>query len=260
MAPNGFVLSRRAFLGVAAGTLALPACLTDFNDFTGTSGGPRLRARPAEPLGEMQPGISQLDLGEVRDGFLYVPFGHDLSRPMPLLVLLHGAFDGSSFWTGPRFQIEHLADERGLVILALDSRSASWDVVQHHRFEDDPSFVNRALELTFSRCRIDPMRIGLAGFSDGGTTALSLGLPNGDLFSQLAAFSPGFVASGERIGKPGIFLSHGLRDGVFPVASSRNGIVPKLRNAGYQVEYQEFDGPHEVPVDKLVRVMDRLVG
>jgi len=103
------------------------------------------------------------------------------------------------------------------------------------------------------------MRIGLAGFSDGATTALSLGLANGGLFSQLGAFSPGFVADGKRVGKPRIFVSHGIRDGGFPIASTGRPIVSKLRQAGYQVEFQEFDGPHTVPFDKLVRVMDRLV-
>lgn len=32
-----------------------------------------------------------------------------------------------------------------------------------------------------------------AGFSDGASYALSLGLPNGNLFSHIVAFSPGFM-------------------------------------------------------------------
>ena len=128
-----------------------------------------------------------------------------------------------------------------------------------HEFDADPEFINLALEHAFSLCNVDFTRIGLAGFSDGATTALSLGLPNGGLFSQLGAFSPGFVAEGHRVGKPAIFVSHGIRDGVFPIAGTGRPIVSKLRQAGYQVEFQEFDGPHTVPVDKLVRVMDRLV-
>lgn len=255
MTTEGFVLSRRAFLGAAA-AVALPGCLTDF---TGASGEPRLLSRPIDPLELAPPGISQLKLGAPRDGFLYVPTGHDLTRPMPLLVLLHGFGDGSSFWTRPDFEIERLANERGLLILAPDSRSSSWDVVVQRSFGPDALFIDRALQQTFSRCRVDPVRVALAGFSDGATTALSLGVANGDLFAQLGAFSPGFVAEGKRVGKPRVFVSHGTRDTVFPIASTGRPIVSKLRQSGYQVEFQEFEGQHGVPMDKLVRVMDRLV-
>lgn len=256
MTTEGFWLSRRAFLGAAASVLALPACLTDF---TGSSGDPRLLARPTEPLEPALPGITQLHLGAPRDGFLYVPTGHDLTRPLPLLVLLHGSGDGSAFWTRPEFGIERLADERGLILLAPDSRSVSWDVVLQRSFGADAQFIDRALHQAFGLCLVDPSRVGLAGFSDGATTALSLGLANGDLFSQLGGFSPGFVSEGSRVGKPRIFVSHGTRDTVFPIANTGRPIVSKLRQSGYQVEFQEFDGPHTVPFDKLVRVMDRLV-
>ncbi|MCL4864242.1 MAG: hypothetical protein KJZ47_00020 [Gemmatimonadales bacterium] len=256
MTTEGFVLSRRGFLAAAA-AVTLPACLTDF---TGTSGNSRLLARPTEPLELAPPGISQLNLGETRDGFLYVPTGHDLTRPLPLMVLLHGSGDGSSFWTRPDFAIERLANERGLILLAPDSRNVSWDVVMQHQYGPDPQFIDRALQHAFARCNVDPTRVGMAGFSDGGTTALSLGLSNGDLFSQLGAFSPGFVAEGPRVGKPGIFVSHGTRDVVFPVATTGRAIVTRLRQSGYQVEYQEFEGQHGVPGDKLIRVLDRLVG
>lgn len=256
MDTKGFTLSRRAFLGAAA-AVALPGCLTDF---TTPSGDPLIASRPTQPLTQAPPGISALTLGEARDGFLYVPTDHDLTQPRPLLVLLHGYGDGSVFWTRPEFQIEQLASARGMYLLGLDSRSVSWDVVVQHGFSADPVFIDRALQYTFSRCLVDPTRIGLAGFSDGATTALSLGLRNGDLFSQLAGFSPGFVADGKRVGKPRIFVSHGTRDAVFPIATTGRSIVAKLRQSGYQVEMQEFEGPHAVPQDKLIRVMDRLVG
>ena len=40
---------------------------------------------------------------------------------------------------------------------------------------------------------IDPSRIAMAGFSDGASYSLSVGLANGDLFSAVFGFSPGLA-------------------------------------------------------------------
>jgi phospholipase/carboxylesterase len=72
-------------------------------------------------------------------------------------------------------------------------------------------------------------------------------LVNGDLFTHILAFSPGFVAPGGTTGEPRIFVSHGTRDEVLPIAYCSRRIVPDLRRAGYAVRYDEFEGPHTVP-------------
>ena len=56
--------------------------------------------------------------------------------------------------------------------------------------------INRALEEASARCAIDRNRLAIGGFSDGASYALSLGLANGDVFSFVIAFSPGFIVSG----------------------------------------------------------------
>jgi predicted esterase len=88
--------------------------------------------------------------------------------------------------------------------------------------------------------------MAIAGFSDGASYALSLGLTNGDLFTHVVAFSPGFVATDERRGKPPVFLSHGSADPVLPVGFTRD-IARDLRDAGHGVTYQEFEGGHVLP-------------
>ena len=82
-----------------------------------------------------------------------------------------------------------------------DSRGPPWDVLEGG-YGPDVAFLDRALELTFSRCAIDPARIAAEGFSDGASYALSIGITNGDLFSHVIAFSPGFMAPKEPWGKP----------------------------------------------------------
>ena len=50
-----------------------------------------------------------------------------------------------------------------------------------------------------------------------------------------------------RVGKPKVYVSHGTNDGILPVASGRDIIVPALLNDDYDVTDNEFDGNHEVP-------------
>lgn len=58
------------------------------------------------------------------------------------------------------------------------------------------TFIDSALASVFRRCNVDAGRIIIAGFPDGASFALPLGLVNGDLFRKVVAFSPGFVVLG----------------------------------------------------------------
>jgi phospholipase/carboxylesterase len=130
----------------------------------------------------------------------------------------------------------------------------------HGDEEADIAFLDTALAATFARCRIDPARIAIAGFSDGATAALCWGLVNGALFSAIAAFSPGFVhVAAAPEGRPRIFISHGTRDPVFPVERCGRPIAGTLRTAGYAVDYREFDGGHAVPGGLAVAGLDSLL-
>ena len=132
------------------------------------------------------------------------------------------------------------------VILAPDSRGSTWDVILGG-YGPDVEFIDRALEHVFARVEVDAQRVVLAGFSDGASYVLSLGPGNGDLFTRLVAFSPGFMAPPTRIGRPPICVSHGVRDCVLPIDRCSRRLVPRLRSQGYEVRYEEFDGGHDVP-------------
>ena len=103
------------------------------------------------------------------------------------------------------------------------------------------------LEHAFSRCAVDKTRVAVGGYSDGASYALSLGIANGDLFSHVLAFSPGFLAPPSQRGSPRIFVAHGTRDGWLPIDSCSRRIVPRLERAGYELRYREFEGGHVVP-------------
>ena len=211
-------------------------------------GDARLLARPGQPKDEARPGLYSLILGEERDALLYVPDGYRPEQPAPLVLSLHGAGGDE---TAGLYPLHELADEAGLILLAPASRGRTWDVVLGG-FGPDIDFIDRALNATFDRCAVDPARIGVAGFSDGASYALSLGITNGDLFSQVLPFSPGFAAPAGQRGVPRFFISHGTRDAVLPIDRTSRRVVPQLREAGYEVLYREFDGGHTVP-DEIAR-------
>jgi phospholipase/carboxylesterase len=218
-------MTRRAFLGVAAG---------------GLCGGLAARRSAAEDL---SPGQYPLGLDHERDGLLYLPRGYKAGVPAPLLVLFHGA-GGTAQSTLYAFP---MADEHGVIILAPDSRDQrTWDLVLGS-YGPDADFLARALGQTFGRCSVDRRRLAVGGHSDGASYALSFGIGAGDLFSRILAFSPGVMTPVDARGKPQIFISHGVSDNVMPIDDTSRRFVPRLKSLGYDVTYREYDGRHAVP-------------
>jgi phospholipase/carboxylesterase len=203
----------------------------------------RLRARPAEATGPAKVGLRPLGLSAARDGYRYVPSGYRAERPAPLVILLHGAGEDARDGLA---QLREQADRAGLILLSLASRGPTWDFVMGG-YGPDVAAIDEALLDTFSRYAVDPARVSIGGYSDGASYALTLGIANGDLFTHVLAFSPGFMAPAGRVGSPLIFVSHGTRDRWLPIERCSRRIVPQLERAGYEVTYREFDGPHVVP-------------
>jgi len=213
----------------------------------------KIQARVAMPTVAIEPGEHSLGLGgpllvnrtvSWRDGTLYIPRISRSRTSMPLLVWLHG---GGGRASDIRYMFP-LAEELGVVILTIDARHNTWDGIDSP-FGPDVLFIDAALRHTIERIAIDPQRIGLGGLSDGASYALALGRANGDFFTHLIAVAPGRLDSpAPPTGHPRIFVAHGIRDNVYNVVGSRHFIVPRLKRAGYDVTYLEFDGPHWVPI------------
>lgn len=215
--------------------------------------GPPPSSPPAGPLSH--PGTHPLGLADVRDALLHVPSTVVAGVPAPLVLTLHGAGGDAA---GALALLGAMAEERGMLLLAPASRGTTWDAVRG-TYGTDARLIDRALSDVVSLTAVDPGRIAVAGFSDGATYALGLGLANGTLFRKIVAFSPGFVPPGTpRRGKPPVFISHGKADDVLPIDRTSRVIVPDLRHDGYDVTYREFSGPHTVPPDIAQEAMDWL--
>jgi phospholipase/carboxylesterase len=249
------MINRRDFLRLTAGAASvglLAACDSGREGLKGqqqvesASGRGRLRARAGPPSSNaaVSTGLHPVRLGSTRDGLLYVPAGYGEKALAPLALALHGA--GGSARSGISHFL-HLADEAGLVLLAPESRGRTWDVLVSGYYGPDVEFIDQTLKWALDRLALDTRKLAITGFSDGASYALSLGLTNGDLFTHVMAFSPGFMAPANHRGKPPVFVSHGTHDRVLPIERCSRRIVPQLDRAGYQVRYREFDGAHTVP-------------
>ena len=182
--------------------------------------------------------------------WLYVPA--NVKEPAPLLIALHGA-GGRGART-----LEYMrgsADRSGAILLAPDSSGRTWDVIVGE-LGQDVERIDAQLETVFAAFAIDVDHIAVSGFSDGASYALTLGVANGDLFSHVIAFSPGFLAAPSQTGAPRIFISHGTRDEILPIDRCSRRLAPGLKGAGYDVEYVEFDGGHTVPEEVATAAMD----
>ncbi|MFN8574789.1 MAG: hypothetical protein U0132_22230 [Gemmatimonadaceae bacterium] len=244
----GTPIDRREFIANfgAVATVASVACRSS-SAAPVVPGAEHLTARVSAPTEQAATGLHPLGLGTStsgRDGVLFVPTSYVATQPLPLVVLLHGAGGSSANWFG---SYAARAEAGKFILLAPDSRFTTWDTSLGASFSLDVPFIDLALRETFKKCAVDASKIALAGFSDGASYALSVGLANGDLFDRVIAYSPGYFVDSTRRGKPRLFFSHGTGDSVLPIDRASRTLVPRFRNEGYTVEYVEFAGGHEVP-------------
>ena len=200
----------------------------------------RLSSRPSGvvPPATGSSGLQRIPGSARGPHLLLVPPGPP--RPCPLLVYFHGA--GGRAEQGLPL-LRDVAAERGLLVLLPTSAAATWDLLLG-RVGPDADALDDALGAVFADRPVE--RVAFAGFSDGASYALSLGLANGDLAEAVLAFSPGFADPQQQVGTPRVWLSHGTVDAVLPIARCGRRVARLLGQAGYDFRYEEFDGGHVV--------------
>jgi predicted esterase len=204
---------------------------------------PILNSRPSTPKGKATIGTTVPYSNGLQDALLYVPAGYVATTPTPLVLMLHDA--GAAAITALSL-FQPYADAAGLALLAVDSYSTTWDIIGGD-YGPDVEFIDASLAAAFNEVNVDPTRVTVEGFSDGASYALAVGRTNGDLFSRVISYSAGFMPPYLPTGKPKFFMSHGLSDPIFDVTQTGEFISSQLIAAGYEVDYVEFDGGHEIP-------------
>ena len=195
-------------------------------DDSGMAPVPRLTVRPHEmATGTMNAQAGKTELVGFPDYFVYVPQQCVGTKRMPLVVLLHGGGLTSTLMYN---KFHSLADKYGAIVLfpnAIDT--GAWEMVyggiaHATRSETglkvsklpmrDVQNIDSAMKIVLRTHAIDPNRVALLGFSDGGSSSLLLGRSNLDVFDRvlpLSALVP-FDGIGPANPKTQFFLSGGI--------------------------------------------------
>ena len=246
----------RALVAVAGLAILATGC----SEYTITAvpafASPRLSSRPVEYVTpSIGAGLHRFTRKSTKI-VAYVPAKALLNRSIPVNLLLHGSARDVE-----QLMQAHIpyADSTGVVILAPYAASGTWDAIKT-TFGPDVVGIDVALSWLFDVLPVNPKRIAITGFSDGATYSLAVGRANGDLFSRIVAYSPGFIIDVKPVGNPPIAISHGTHDEELPYEKTRDQIVPKLTGEGYGVDFRTFDGPHWVLPQLIEETLTNLGG
>ena len=192
-----------------------------------------------------------------RGGFsLYVPEYYDPARAWPLIVALHG---GSG--TGDDFLWTWLTEarSRGCLLLSPTSQGSTWSLMDE---DVDAPALRAMVGYVREHWHVDDSRILLTGLSDGATYTLLCGLQENMPFTHLAPVSgvlhPVNLMNGnlERAAGRRIYLVHGARDWMFPIATARIA-HRELQRAGADVVFREIeDLSHTYPREENARILE----
>lgn len=204
-------------------------------------------AAPASSSGVQKLGAS---------AFFYRPADASNS-PRPLIVLFHGAgMSGRNFLDGAKAE----ADRCGCLLLSVQSAGATWDTIglvstaskngratRDQLFGADTGRVEQALSVALRAADVDRRAVVLAGFSDGASYALSLGLANPSIVRGVIAFAPGFHLEPAAINpKQRLFIAHSPTDKILSFERTRDDTVASLKKAGFDLRFQTFEGGHRI--------------
>jgi len=144
-------------------------------------------------------------MGARRTYLVHIPSEYDPQKPLPLVVVIHGAFDtagGMEKFSG----FSDLADRERFIVMYPNGMGI-FGFFQHWNAGhccgkaagdnvDDVGFVADAIEDVQSRLKIDPDRVYMVGFSNGGMLAYRFAAERGDI---LAAVAPLAASIGGRL-------------------------------------------------------------
>jgi dipeptidyl-peptidase-4 len=159
--------------------------------------------RKVEALGREPTEFFRLDVGDglVLDGWMMKPNDFDPSRKYPVLFHVYGepwSQTVTDEWTGHRMLWHHLLTQQGYIVVSFDNRGTpaprgrDWRKVVHgevgtHAAADQ---ANAARALARQRSYVDADRIGIWGWSGGGSQTLNSMFRHPDVFRTGMAVAP----------------------------------------------------------------------
>ena len=172
-------------------------------------------------------------LGETitREYILHVPSGYDAAVSHPLVIVYHGFGDCAADWAdavGDYFGMNILADEEGFIVAYPQaayrpSKDATYwepgDNGSEHLYDNDVYFTQALIGDIAADHNVAIDEVYLAGYSNGGMMAYSVGCTRGDMVAAIG------VMSGTMLDEAGdcdpahpvpVIIFHGVGDWVLP--------------------------------------------
>ncbi|MFH1227494.1 MAG: PHB depolymerase family esterase [Planctomycetota bacterium] len=184
---------------------------------------------------------------------LYILEKYKTAKNRPMLIVLDGQGGNPKLFAA---EFKPFADENGYILLApCGSKKAGINErgpAYNYDFKQDPARIISSIQKVKDEYEVNPARIYLLGFSQGAIMGLALGLNNPDLFSGIIAIAGAFpegLVDRSKIKESKhnlpIYLLSGKKD---PENWLLQECLKTLKDAGFPVQYTEFDGSHRLPV------------
>jgi polyhydroxybutyrate depolymerase len=164
--------------------------------------------------------------GYERTFLIHLPPDYDGSQPVPLVIMLHGAtMNGISMMLIADFNTP--ADEVGAIVVYPDALAGRWGYLDDDQlppetaYRDDIGFISALIDDLSEAYSIDPARVFVAGYSNGGLMALRLRCEMAGRLAGVAVIGANFtfdLAQHCLESDPvSTLLVVGTRDGTFPM-------------------------------------------
>jgi predicted peptidase len=180
--------------------------------------------------------------GSLRYG-LFLPVNYDEKKSYPLIVYLHGSrdtvsldliwYDASIQSTNPGFVLTPKCEEPNL----------GWGDTWHDEHTIAASQTLALVDSLIRQYHIDINRLYLYGISMGGFGVFSvLSKEQGKFAAGYAICGGSNIAAAPKLLQTHLWIFHGEKDDIVPVALSRDIYKEMIRLGGAKVKYTEYPG------------------
>lgn len=161
--------------------------------------------------------------GRTRTYLVHRPDGLDRTKPVPLVVMLHGAF-GTGAQAERSYGWDAAAARSGFVVVYPDGVGRTWNAGgaccgrSHRDAIDDVGFLDHLIETVAHAENIDNSRIYLAGMSNGGAMTYRYACEGKVRLAAIGLVATSFTYTCDKARPLPVMAIHGLQDKTVPFA------------------------------------------